>query len=111
MESLNGTVPNNGKMGYGNEMVPKNGEYGNLEWNGPKQWRIWKSEIERSRTIKKNGIREWNGPNIEKNGLGMERSRTMEKMGYGNVTAPNIGENAQGEIFYLLVFKEILKIS
>ena len=62
MEILNGTVPNNRKkwdtgmepsrtmekVGYGNKTVPKNmeiwngtvpnnGEYENLEWNGPEQ--------------------------------------------------------------------------
>ena len=39
MEIRNGTVPNNGK-------------YRNQEWNGPEQWKIWKSEMERSRTMK-----------------------------------------------------------
>ena len=58
MEIWNGTVPNNEK-------------YGNLEWNGPEQWKEWDT--------------------------GMERSRTMEKMGYGNGTVPHNGKNGIGE--------------
>ena len=62
MEISNGTVLNNNK-------------YGNLEWNSPEQWKIWKFGMKRSRTMEnmeieyrtvpnneKNGIREWNGP-------------------------------------------------
>ena len=32
------------------------------EWNGPAQWKIWKSGMERSRKIENIEIWEWNGP-------------------------------------------------
>ena len=64
------------KMGYGNRTVPNNGKNVEIwEWNGPKQWKIWKFRMERSRTMenmeigngtvqnnRKYGNLEWNGP-------------------------------------------------
>ena len=67
-------------MEIGNGTVPNNRKYGNREWNGPEQWKIWKSGFEQSRTMKK-----WD--------TGMEGSRTMEKMGYGNGRVRNNGKN------------------
>ena len=64
------------KMGFGNGRVPNNGKNGIREWNGPEQWKICKSGMERSRTMEN---REWNGPEqwkIWKSG--MERSPTIE---------------------------------
>ena len=55
---------------YGNGTVLNNGKYGIREWNGPEQWKIWKSGMERPRAIE----------NME---IGMERSRTMENVEIG----------------------------
>jgi len=64
-------------IGYG--MVPSNGKYGNREWNGPKQWKIWKSGMEQSRTIENMEIGNGTVPN-------------NEKMGYRNGRVPNNGK-------------------
>ena len=64
-----------------------------MEWNGPKQWKIWKFRMKRSRTIRKNGIREWNRPEQWKKwDTGIKRSRTMKNMEIWNGTVPNNGE-------------------
>ena len=74
--------------------VPNNGKYGNEEWNGPVQWKIWKfgnglvPQNENmgygNRTSPnngKNGIREWKDPEQWKEwDTGTERSRTMENV-------------------------------
>ena len=81
------------KMGYGNGTVPHNGKYGNREWNGTAQWKIWKFGNGMVPQNEKYEIREWNKPEQwEKWDTGMERFRTMERMGYGNGTVPNNGK-------------------
>ena len=57
------------KMGYGNGTVPNNGKFGNLEWNGPEQWKIWKFGMERSRTIENTEIGNGMIPHNGKNGI------------------------------------------
>ena len=65
-----------------NGTVPHNTRYGNLEWNGPKQWKKWDTGMERSRTMEKMGYGNGTIPNNGKKwDTGMKRSRTMEKMG------------------------------
>ena len=61
-------VPSNRKRGYGNGTVPNNGKYGNLEWKGPEQLKIWKFEIEGSRTIEIMEVKNGTVPNNEKMG-------------------------------------------
>ena len=67
MKIRNGTVPNNKKMGNGNETVQNNAKHGIREWKGPEQCKEWDT--------------------------GMGESRTMKKMGYGNGMVPNNGKN------------------
>ena len=64
----------------------------NREWNGPEHWKIWKSGMEQSRTMKK-----WElimeGYRTIKWDTGMERSRTPENVKMENGTVPNNERN------------------
>ena len=71
MEIEKGTVPNNGKMGYGNGTVSNNRKKGIREWNGLEQCKIWKSIMEWSRGKEKmeieNGkVGKWKQDDIDK---------------------------------------------
>ena len=75
-------------MGYGNGKIPNNGKNGILEWNGPEQWKIWKSGMERSRTMENLEIGNGAVPNSEKMGYGNGRILNNGEMGYGNGRIP-----------------------
>ena len=76
----------------GNGTVPHRGKYGNREWSGPAQWKIWNfgnGTVPNNEKMgigngtvphnEENGIREWNNPEQWKKwDTGMERSRTMK---------------------------------